>query len=369
MSRATWLNLFSMICICSAAVLSSQSLSKSTSGIKIGVISVLTGDGPSWGINHQRGTILAAEDFNATGGVNGKRIQLILEDSPSGSAKNAVSAYSKLVMRNRVRFILGPGTMDELLAIAPLAAKDGVIIGGSTYMPDAPTNFFSTWIDADIETDRIAGHIFERYKRVAILASQESWESHIARRFRETFAKLGGDIVSFKEPSFDAIDVKTEVLQTKQMQPDAIFITSYLLFPKFVKELSTLGITTPRFGIELDQGVIDGSGNGADGVTFIAPSAPSDAFTKRFITRWGKNPDIPAASAYDAAMILFKTIATQGEDHDKTLAELSEIRGYDGVSGRIYKDAGRTVVSTSLYTIQQGRIVPIGEPNPLHRDQ
>jgi branched-chain amino acid transport system substrate-binding protein len=359
MSRASWLNILSIICICSAAVLSSQTLSKSGSGIKVGVISVLTGEGSSWGINHQRGTILAAEDFNASAGINGRKIQLILEDSPSGSAKNAVSSYSKLMMRDKVRFILGPGTMNELLAITPLATKDQVIIGGSTYMPNAPRHFFSTWVDADIETDLIAGHIFDRYKRVAILASQESWESHIAHRFNATFTKLGGEIVVLKEPAFDTTDVKTEVLKTKQSGPDAIFITSYLLFPKFVREISALGMTTPIFGIELDKGVLENSGDGAEGVIFIAPSKPSDDFAKRFIARWKRYPDIPAASAYDAAMILFKAIATDGDDTDTMISHLSEIRGYDGVSGRISKDAGRTVVGTSLFEVRGGGIVEL----------
>ena len=45
------------------------------------------------------------------------------------------------------------------LAVAPMAQRDGVFLGGATYMPNAPKNFFTTWIDADIESDLLAKHI------------------------------------------------------------------------------------------------------------------------------------------------------------------------------------------------------------------
>ena len=325
--------------------------------IEIGAISVLTGEGASWGVNQQRGSVLAAEEFNAKGGISGKKIEIIFEDSPSGIARNAVSAYSKLVHSNGVKFILGPVAMDELLAVAPMAVKDQVFLGGATYMPNAPRNFFTTWIDADVESDLIATHIFEKYKRVAILASQQSWESQIAHRFKETFTKMGGEVVLLEEPSFEATEVKTEVLKMKQKQPEALFITSYLLLPKYIKEIRTFGIKVPTFSIELDQTVIDNSRDGSEGLVFIGPSAPSEEFVKKFKQRWQANPDIPAASAYDAANMLFTAISKYGEDVSKIISYFSEFQGYDGATGHISKRDGKTIVSTSFYVVKNGKIV------------
>ena len=338
--------------------LTQQSLAedKNPSPIRIGAISVLSGEGASWGVNHIRGTRLAAEEVNAKGGIAGKQIEIISEDSPGGLARNAVAAYSKLVHGNGVKFILGPVAMDELLAIAPLAKRDGVFLGGATYMPNAPSNYFSTWIDADIESDLVAAYVRNMYKRVAVLSSQQSWESQIAHRFKETFVKLGGEVVAFEEPSFEATEVRVEVLKAKQKSPEAIFISSYLLLPKYIKELKTLDLKPPLFGIELDQSVIDGAGEWAEGLVFISPSAPSDSFVTRFKERWQVNPDIPAANAYDAAKLLFSAIAANGEEVPKVIAFFAAFKGYDGATGHISRQDGKTVISTSYYVVRGGRI-------------
>ena len=342
--------------ICVSWLLCLPGTGASEDKLTVGGISVLSGEGSSWGVNQQRGSVLAVEEWNVKGGIRGKQIKLVFEDSPSGLARNAMSAYSKLVHGNGIKFILGPVAMDELLAVVPAAVKDGVFLGGATYMPNAPRNFFTTWIDADLESDRIAAEVLAKHKRIAILSSQQSWESQVARRFRETFIHAGGEITSFEEPSFEAAEVKSEVLRVKQTQPEALFISSYLLCSKYIKEIQRLGMQIPMFSIELDQAVIDNSGAAAEGLIFIAPTAPSDEFVKKFRQRWQANPEIPAASAYDAANLLFTAISDRGENVDDVSRYFEALRGYDGATGHIEKRDGRTVVSTSLYAVRHGMI-------------
>ena len=330
--------------------------SEGSEPVRIGTISVLSGEGASWGINHQRASLLAAEDFNSQGGMGRPKIEILSEDSPNGIARNAVSAYFKLVHGNGIKFVLGPVMMDELLAVAPLAKRDGVFLGGATYMPGAPENFFTTWIDADVESDLTAEYVYRKHKRAAVLASQQSWESQIAHRFKTAFERLGGAVVSFEEPSFEAAEVKTEVLRMKSRRPDAVFISSYLLLAKYAKEMRTIEVGLPLFGIELDQSVIDAAGGTVEGLVFIAPSAPSESFVKSFRKRWGDSPDIPAASAYDAARLLFAAIEKYGENVPGVISYFRDFTGYDGVSGRISRRGGKTLVSTSHYAVRDGKI-------------
>jgi branched-chain amino acid transport system substrate-binding protein len=324
--------------------------------MRFGAIAVLSGEGSSWGVNLQRGVMLAVEEVNADGGINGRKVEVLFEDSPNGIGRNAVTAYSKLVSLNGIRFIFGPISMDELLAIAPLAQRDGVFLGGATYMPNASRNFFSTWIDADIETDTMAKYIIGKHRKVAILGSQQSWESQVAHRFRETFTTLGGNVVAFEEPSFEATDVKSEVLKTKLKQPDAIFITSYLLLSKYTKEIRALEIRAPLFSIELDKTVTDSTNGGAEGMVFIAPSAPSDGFIKKFNERWQTSPDIPAANAYDSAKLLFKAVAQSGYNVEHVIRYFDNFKSYEGATGYIERRNGKTVINTSLYVVKDGRI-------------
>ncbi|MBX7136900.1 MAG: ABC transporter substrate-binding protein [Oligoflexia bacterium] len=325
--------------------------------IKVGAISVLSGEGASWGVNHQRGTLLAAEEFNRKGGINGRSLEVIFEDSPSGIARNAVSAYTKLTSNDHVKFILGPLMMDEMLALAPLSKRDGVFLGGATYMPNPGDNAFSTWIDADLESDRIAREVLSKYKKVAILASQQSWEEQVAVRFNSTFTHFGGSIVLFEKPSFDAADVRAEVLKMKQKRPEAVFITSYLLLAKYLKEMRALGMSLPIFSLELDQSVIDSCSGAAEGLIFIAPDAPTDAFVKKFRERWKAEPDIPAASSYDAANLLFTAMNESGAEVKKVIDFFKAFQGYDGAVGRIERVDGKTVISTALYRVEHGKIV------------
>lgn len=321
----------------------------------MGAISVLSGEGPAWGVNHQRGSLLAVDEINAAGGVAGKQVRVIFEDSPSGLARGAVTAYRKLTAVDKVRFILGPLTMDESSALLPLAEKDGVFLMGATYFPRVSTNSFSTWIDADIESDRLATHLRTRFARIAILASEQSWEAHTARRIRATFIRLGGQVDVLEEPSFETASVKNEALKVLRGNSDAVVITSYFLFAKYVRELKALKVTVPLFGIELDQSVVDSTGGLAEGVRYIAPSPPKREFVAKFRRRFEADPDIPAASSYDAVHVLCNAIRDHGSDVAQVSAALNRLREYNGAARMEVRD-GKVVVGTSLYEVRDGRI-------------
>ena len=250
------------VLVCLTALLFFVSLAQADprSSIKVGAIFILSGVGAEWGTNARRGTMLAVEEINSKGGIQGRRLEVVYEDEPGGSAVGAVQAYQKLVRIDKVKYLFGPNWQDEMMAVAPLAMRDKVIMVSATYMPNPPENVFLVWMDAEIETDKIVEFIFPNYNRVAVLSSQQSWESLVAARFKKTFQRKGGVISSFFEPSPDATDVKSEVLRTKAASPEAVFISSYELFPKYSKGLRQLGVNAPIFGLEIDQTVVDTSG-------------------------------------------------------------------------------------------------------------
>ena len=80
--------------------------------------------------------------------------------------------------------------------------------------------------------------------------------------------------------------------------------SSYLLLPKYVKELQKLRPGIPLYSIEFDQTVADSSGPSIERLIFIAPAQPRSDFVEKFKFRWQANPDIAAAQSYDAANLL-----------------------------------------------------------------
>jgi branched-chain amino acid transport system substrate-binding protein len=93
--------------------------------IKIGFLPALTGPSSSTGIGINRGTIMAVDEINAAGGVNGHKIELITRDTQSDPTK-AVNAATELTRREKVHVIFGPVNSGESLAATPLIARDGI---------------------------------------------------------------------------------------------------------------------------------------------------------------------------------------------------------------------------------------------------
>ena len=75
--------------------------------VKIGVIAPLTGDLAQYGVAAKDGLQLKVDEINAAGGVNGKQIQLIIEDN-RGDINESVSIFKKLKGKDNVHLIVGP---------------------------------------------------------------------------------------------------------------------------------------------------------------------------------------------------------------------------------------------------------------------
>src|ERR1700680_5125524 len=90
--------------------------------IKIGYLPALTGPSSSTGVGINRGTELAVEEINAAGGVDGRKIELIVRDTQSDPTK-AVNAVAELVQRQKVAIMWGPLNSGEALAATPLIAR------------------------------------------------------------------------------------------------------------------------------------------------------------------------------------------------------------------------------------------------------
>ena len=86
--------------------------------IKIGVIGPLTGEVAQYGIATIDGFKLKVDEINAAGGINGKKIELIIQDS-KGDAQEAVNIFKKMVSQDKVNLVVG-----EIISSASLAVSD-----------------------------------------------------------------------------------------------------------------------------------------------------------------------------------------------------------------------------------------------------
>ena len=319
--------------------------------LKIGAILGLTGEWATWGERCRQAIEMAADEINAG---SGRRLQLLFEDSTK--ATTALSAYHKLYTIESVRHIVGLFTAEEVEAVTPLSAADNVFVTTFVFTQRRPQKSLLVWIDPYYEADLLAAQMIRRFKRVAVLGSDQAWDQTISRAFAEAYRKCGGTITSLEEPALSTKDVRVPVIKTRAQQPEALFIPTYQVFPYYLREIARLRWHIPIFSVELDQALIDQSSEASEGVVFIRPAPAVADFIERYKQRFHNAPDLPAAQCYDALKLTADGIAHAGEDAAAMDRYFSALESFRGASGLISFKEGRTIMPTEWCTVRDKRV-------------
>ena len=142
--------------------------------IIIGSTLPLSGDAAVWGKNTQEGIDLALEEINAAGGVLGRKLVVVYEDTRA-LPKEGVTAYHKLTTVDKVKVIIDDSVSSVTLAMAPLAQNDHVVIiaTGATApkISEAGEFIFRVWNSDAFEGEVSADYAFDMLglRSVAIL--------------------------------------------------------------------------------------------------------------------------------------------------------------------------------------------------------
>ncbi len=334
--------------------------SDSDKTIKIAALLPLTGEASAWGENAYKAIQLATEEMNSRGGINGKQIEMIYEDT-SGDPKKAVSAYRLVTSVKHVVAVIGPMNQTEDVAVMPLIDETNTptIVPGFVPMQNRKNlhNPLLIWMDAETEAGRLAQYVFDQgIRKVAVIGTLDSWETTISNAFSEKFKSLGGIITETEIVQSTTDDMKLSVTKVIGSKPQAIFIGTYYQFVNSTKALRDLGYQGKLFSIEVDDYLASQTSGSTNGLQFIAPDYYKTDFVDRFKNRYGIIPGIPAGQSYDATNILFDFLAKSQEQSD-ILIEMRNFNSYTGVSGEVKIGAdGRTSLPTALFEIIDGTV-------------
>lgn len=343
-----------------AAKLTGNVVSANT--VKIGVALPLTGDAGNMGQNVKSAIEIAAKEINSNGGIDGKEIELIFEDTRC-IPQDAANAGNKLINIDKVPVIIGAYCSGETLAIAPLAEKSKTILFSPGSSSPKITDS-GDYIFRDYPSDAYQGKIAAEYiynnlskKKVAVLFWQGDWAVGVKSVFVPHFKEIGGTITA--EESFDmgAKDLKSQLSKIKETNPDVIY---FLSMPAEgiigLKQAKELGINKPFVGGDTwdDPKIPAEAGNAADGSIFFIPYAPLTEDFKAKMKVQNKNNEIiiGAPNAYDALHIIADIMNKVGTDPTKIKDELYKVKDYNGVSGTIIIDSNGDITS-SKYSIKQ----------------
>ncbi|MEO7128164.1 MAG: ABC transporter substrate-binding protein, partial [Rhodoferax sp.] len=142
--------------------------------VKLGVAEALSGGAAQYGVSIRNGFQLAADEINAAGGVNGDKLQLVIEDE-QGKKEEAINVFKKLIFQDKVLMVFGPTLSNSAQAADPIAQAAKIVAFGTSNTADGITSigdyvFRNSVTEADVlpETLRVAikhAHI----KKVAVM--------------------------------------------------------------------------------------------------------------------------------------------------------------------------------------------------------
>ncbi len=332
--------------------------------IRIGEYASITGKEASLGQSSHNGTMMAIDDLNAAGGVLGRPLLLITEDTQSKPGESATAA-KKLISRDKVVALLGEVASSRSLEAAPVAqlAKVPMISPASTNPKVTETG---NYIFRTCFIDPFQGPVMAKFareklraKRVALIVSNSSaYSIGLAKFFREAFTANGGTIVLEQKYAEGDKDFKAQLTAIKAAGVDAVFNPGYYNEGALiVLQARDLGLTLPIFGADSweAEALIELGGKAIEGAYLCSHYSPADPsprvqnFVQAYKKRFGSTPDSNASLGYDSVLVLVDAIKRAGStDRAKIRDALAATKNFAAVTGNITIDAQRNASKNAV---------------------
>jgi branched-chain amino acid transport system substrate-binding protein len=328
--------------------------------VKIGVFMSMTGDTANFGISSTNGIKMAADEINKAGGINGKQVELDIQDDRSDPSE-AATIVTKFVTQDNVNAILGEVASSRSIAAAPIAqnAKIPMLTPSSTN-PEVTKKgdyiFRSCFIDP-VQGAAIAQFAAKTLgkKRAGIMVDRKNdYSTGLEKVITATFTRMGGEMVVTQSYQAGDQDFNAQITSIKGANPDVIFVPGYYGdVALFAKQARDKGVTVPLVGGDGwdAKQLYDIGGKALNGSYFTNHYSPYDTdpavvkFVGDYKALYGAIPDALAATAYDAARIMFDAIKRANSLDGKAIRDaLAATKDFPGVTGRVTFNSDRDAV-------------------------
>lgn len=330
--------------------------------IRIGAVMSLTGDTAQYGLSALNGARMAVEEANAAGGVGGRRVELIAQDTRSDEAETD-SVVRRLARDYGVHALVGEIVSSRSLAAARAAQSEGLpMLTPSATSPvvTSPGNF----VFRSCYTDAFQGAAIARFafvslgaRRAAMLvAERQAYSQELASFIRDAFERFGGGVVSVQEYKEGASDFSAQLDLLRASKPDVVFVPGYYLEAGLLaRQARALGIETPFVGGDGWDSPrlydIGGQALAGDFYSTHFSAEDPDPQVQRFVADYRRLfnavPDSFAATAYDAARIVLDAVARAPSlERTNVRDALAATRDFPGVTGTVNFNAERNAVKS-----------------------
>lgn len=319
--------------------------------IKVGLVASLTGDLKPWGADCEQGAKLAVDEFNAAGGVNGKKVQLLIQDSQS-TAEKGKTAAEKLMSDGSIALI-GEVASGITAQMGQSAFEKGVpvmAVGATrTDLSNIGANMFRVCYVDDFQGPVVAKFAYEELglRNIAILTdTKQPYSVGLSDSFRKYFEKLGGKVVDEQKYESQQTQFSSQLTALKAKNPDGLFLSGYFNeVGPLIRQANEMGLKGPYLGGDGwdSREIITNAGEAIKNGYFCNHYNNDEdrPEVKKFLDTWkAKYGSLPAttmgALGYDATMVTLNGLKNAKELNSKSLIEaLENTDNFAGVSGAI----------------------------------
>jgi branched-chain amino acid transport system substrate-binding protein len=380
-TRSATTSLALMACIAASACVGFGCAQDTTSAaIRVGIAVPLTGSSGVLGEQIRMGAGLAMIERNARGGIDGRRIELVLGDD-GADADQAVVVANRFADDPTILAVIGHYNSACSLAAKPVYREAGVLqfSPGSTNVDVCRG---SDWTFRNIYSDDFAGRSIARYvfqtlglRRVGVIYDDDAYGAGLKASFVDEADTLGLTVVGVEAFDRDAApDFSAVVDAIHALDPEIIMIAGlYNAAGLIAKDTRGKGLATPFIcgdGV-LSEALADVGGEAVEGMMIATPYivAPSvggpeaQQFAQSFQDAHGRPADTWAALAYDAAVQIIDAIDEVGADRTRIRDRFAQTTSLDtaflGVTGATYFDEnGDCLKPAYIAVVRDGQFVP-----------
>jgi branched-chain amino acid transport system substrate-binding protein len=352
--------------------------------IKIGGLLETSGALASLGQPALEGALLAVDQLNAKGGIQGRKVEFVNVNTESDNTR-AVTAAKRLIQQNDITAIVGPTNSGSAFAVIDTVQQAPIVMianGASRGIVLPPEEkkwlFLSPLTDVLVQSVMMADMKKRGITRIALLHADSPFGTSGRDQLERFAAKFGLQLVMEQAYGNDDKDMTPQL--TKIRGTDAQAVVIWATGPGqaiATRNYRQLGLQVPLY---LSHAANDfnflrltaGSAEGAfipSSKLYVADALPQtdpqravlESFTHEYQAKYGRQPATFAGNGYDATMLLAAAIERAGPDRQKVREAVEATKDYRGVTA-VYSYApddhfGASPDSVVLLTVKDGKFV------------
>jgi branched-chain amino acid transport system substrate-binding protein len=364
--------MFAVLAVLLLAGSGSAQAAEAKGKLTVAMVNPLSGDAATYGVSHKNGLELAFQEINKAGGVKGQEIELVTHDD-AGEPKQAAAGAQKFADQKRVLAITGSCLSSNTLAMVPIIDKAKLpqtVVSSSTPKLSGMSRFFFRMSVQDAQVGILMADLLGqklKAKKVAILYPNNDYGKGLSAAIEAQLKHHGVAVAS--NQAYLATDKDYSALLTgiKGSDVDALAVAgTYTDGGLITKQMRGMGFTKPIVGGTgfYSPKLVEIAGPAAEGVFLLGPfvtTNPDPAvreFVKKYKEKYGMDPDMFAALAYDQGYVLKAAMAKAAEKGitRESVRDAMAVTRYKGITGTVtFDDKGDWVRPYLYITVKDGR--------------